>query len=807
MTTSRRVLVLGADGLLGWPLVLHLSQAGHQVAAADNLARRGWDKEHGTRSLVPIRSMEQRAARWAELTGELVHWHKVDLCDAESLDALIAGFQPDAVVHLAEQRSAALSMDDQEHTVRTQTNNIMGNLNLLFSLQRHVPDCHLVKLGSMGDPGQPDIDIEEGHSTVTHGDRGDRLPRPTGPETFGHLSQVVDSQNIALSCRKWGIRATTLNQGIVYGTETFETERDPALATRFDYDPVWGTAFNRFCVQAASGRPLTIYGNGNQIRAYIDIRDTMAGIRLALDDPARPGECRLFNQFTEQFNLNQLAGLVAHCWAQEGPPVEIRHLPGPRLEAEEDHPLNGTANARFDLGPSPHRLGESLVESVLQTVLSHAHRIDPLLLDPTLLEERANDGRASGNGTTSRHGRVTGPVLAASVRSGEPSAGAVLPREKVSERGRPGRGGYVASGGGSATGNGSAAIARRGRVAVTGIVRTLETRVLNSQPPKPASLRSEPLEEAARGSSRPRAVALGPAPGTTSRRRALVVAALAVAAAVAVALTINALDSAAKSIPAVVEPTNQVNLNFQNSGPLAAIMVRPGQRVTKGQVVATQAAASEATAVANDQATLAADQAQLNQLEQLLKVDYNAIAQVDVVRADLARDQAQLAVDKQRQSQTAAQTSLASPVDGLVVAVSGTPGETVDSMGVRIYRPQGTAVSGQSSLQLFPSAPSNTNTHADPYAPVVTIDQWPRWQVTAQVPESQISSVHPGEHAVFSLAALRGSKLGCVVTQVVPNPLSVGGAVAYDVRLRLEQAAPQGVLPGMTGSVVLRPSR
>jgi len=800
MTTSRRVLVLGADGFLGWPLALYLAHAGHQVSAVDNLARRGWDQEYGTRSLVPIRSMEQRVAVWAELTGEMVHWHQVDLCDAESLDALVAGFQPDAVVHLAEQRSTMLSMNDQEHTVRTQTNNIMGNLNLLFSLQRHVPDCHLIKLGSMAEPGYPDIDIDEGHSSATHGGRGDRLPRPTGPEMLGHLSQVVDSQNIALTCRKWGIRATTLNQGIVYGIETPETAHDPALATRFDYDPVWGIALNRFCVQAVSGRPLTIYGNGNQTRPYIDIRDATAGIRLALDDPARPGECRLFNQFTEQFNLNQLAGLVARCWDHRGAPVEIRHLPDPLPEAEEHSP-NGRSNARFDLGPSPYRLGELVVDSVLQTVLSHAHRIDPVLL-----EEPTSDGRANGN-RASGHGRATESVMAASVRSAEPSAGAALPSERSSEPQRPGRRGHVASSAGSATGNGSAAIARRGRVAVTGIVRTLETRVLNPQPVKPTPLRSESLHDGARGGGRPRPAALGPAPGTTSRRRALVVATLVVAAVVAVPLTIKALDSAAKSISAVVEPTNQVNLNFQNSGPLAAIMVRSGQRVTKGQVVATQAGTSEATAVANDQATLAAAETELNQLEQLLKVDYNAIAQVHVVRADISRDQAQLAVDKQRQSQMAAQTSLVSPVDGLVVAVSGTPGETVDSMGVRIYRPQGTAVSGSPSLQLFPSAPNDTNSHADPYAPVVTIDQWPRWQVTAQVPESQISSVHPGEHAVFSLAALKGSKLACEVTQIVPNPLSVGGSVAYDVRLRLEQGAPQGVLPGMTGSVVLQPRR
>ncbi len=829
MTTSRRVLVLGADGYLGWPLALHLSELGHEVAAADSLARRRWDDECGTYSLVPIRSMEQRVARWAELTGKLVRWHQVDLCDPEPLDALVAAFRPDAVVHLAEQRSGPFSMIDQEHAVRTQVNNIVGNLNLLFSLHRHVPECHLVKLGSMGGYGSPNIDIEEGYLTITHNGRVDRLPYPRSPQSYFHLSQLADNHNIALSCRIWGIRATQLEQGTAYGLGTPETRRDPILATRFDFDAIWGTALNRFLAQAAAGHPLTVYGKGGQTRGYIDIRDTMAGVALALDRPAEQGECRVFNQFAEQFSLNELAALVAQWAGQDGAPVEVRHLPNPRVEAEE-HYYRARRTGLADLGLSPHRLGRTLVESIVEEVRRHADRIDPALLGAPSVDWRdggnqtwtryrresvafANEMQAS---TTLRHSRGAGQVPAA------PGEGGVA----------AGRFGEPAAGAGPAGGNGSAAAGRRGRLPVTGIIRTLESRgrhgVGLERHVRPAGgleelgVESSALEPQALGGpiagelpalqpappSRPARVApMGRPPGGTSRRRALVVAALAVAAAVAVPLTIRALDSAAHSISAVVEPTNQVNLNFQNSGPLAAILVKPGQRVGKGQVVATQAAVSEATAVANDQATLAADQAQLDQLEQLLKVDYNAIAQVDVVRAAIARDQAQLAVDKQRQIDTAAQTSLASPVDGLVVAVAGTPGETVDSNGVRLYRPVGSAVSSSPSLQLFPTSPNNDNANGkgDQFAPVVTIDQWPRWQVTAQVPESQISSVHPGEHADFSLAALGGRKLRCVVTQIMPNPLSVGGSVAYDVRLRLEQAAPPGVLPGMTGSLVLRP--
>lgn len=379
MSESKSVIVFGADGYIGWPMAMHLSKLGHKVVAVDNLSRRSWDIEGGTYSLIPIASMETRVARWKELTGRDIVWRNLDMCDAEGLDSLILEFLPDAVVHFAEQRSAPFSMISREHAVRTQVNNIVGNLNLLYSIHEIVPDCHLIKLGSMGEYGAPNIDIEEGYITIEHNGRSDTLPFPKVPHSFYHLSKVADSQNIHFASRVWGIRATDLNQGVVYGSNTDETAMHPDLMTRFDFDSIWGTALNRFCVQAAVGQPLTVYGKGGQTRGYLDIRDTMACITLTLDNPPAEGECRVFNQFTEQFSINDLAGLVSSAREKKGLRTEVAHVPNPRVEAEE-HYYNPKHTALLDLGLKPHFLSDTLVTSVISLVERYKEEVDPILL-------------------------------------------------------------------------------------------------------------------------------------------------------------------------------------------------------------------------------------------------------------------------------------------------------------------------------------------------------------------------------------------------------------------------------------------
>src|SRR5437588_4231758 len=302
-----RILVMGGDGYLGWPTVLHFCARGHEVAMVDNFARRRWHLERSTESLTPIASLGERIRAWREISGREIVAHIGDAQDAEFLDAVIAGFLPEAVVHYAEQPSAPYSMLSVRHAVETQTNNVVGTLNLLFALREHVPACHLVKLGTMGEYGTPDIDIEEGYIEIEHKGRRDLLPFPKMPSSLYHLSKVHDSHNIHFACRTWGLTATDLNQGVGYGLDTEETTLGRRRATRFDYDELFGTALNRFCVQAVIGHPLTVYGSGTQTRAFLNLRDTLQCVELAIDNPAAPGEFRVFNQFTEQLSVRELA--------------------------------------------------------------------------------------------------------------------------------------------------------------------------------------------------------------------------------------------------------------------------------------------------------------------------------------------------------------------------------------------------------------------------------------------------------------------------------------------------------------------
>jgi UDP-sulfoquinovose synthase len=265
-------------------------------------------------------------------------------------------------------------MIDRKHSVLTQTNNIVGTLNILYAIKDHTPECHLVKLGTMGEYGTPNIDIEEGFIEITHNGRKDTLPFPMQPGSFYHLSKVHDSQNIMFTCKIWGVRCTDLNQGIVYGVQTDETKLDDRLATRFDYDGVWGTVLNRYCVQAVLGRPLTVYGKGGQTRGFLDIRDTMRCIELAVLNPPKQGEFRVFNQFTEQFTVGQLANLVQEVAKKKGISAEITHLPDPRVELEE-HYYNAKHTKLLDLGLTPHYLSDTLLESVLDVVARYQHRV------------------------------------------------------------------------------------------------------------------------------------------------------------------------------------------------------------------------------------------------------------------------------------------------------------------------------------------------------------------------------------------------------------------------------------------------
>jgi len=258
---------------------------------------------------------------------------------------------------------------------------VVGTMNLLFAIRELRPDCHLIKLGTMGEYGTPNIDIEEGYITIEHNGRKDLLPFPKQPPSFYHLSKVHDSHNIMFACKIWDLRATDLNQGVVYGTVTDEVGLDEALINRFDYDEVFGTVLNRFCAQAASGHPLTVYGKGGQTRGFLDIRDTVRCIELACLHPAEPGECRVYNQFTEQFSVLELARMVQTAGRKLGMKIEIDHLPTPRVEAEE-HYYNAKHSKLLDLGLKPHFLSDSLLDSLMNIAIRYRDRIDTSLFLP-----------------------------------------------------------------------------------------------------------------------------------------------------------------------------------------------------------------------------------------------------------------------------------------------------------------------------------------------------------------------------------------------------------------------------------------
>lgn len=370
-----KVLVIGGDGYCGWATALHLSNRGYDVGIMDNLVRRHWDLTLGVETLTPIAPIQQRIQRWQDLTGKSIDLFVGDITDYDFLIKSLHQFEPEAIVHFGEQRSAPFSMIDREHAVLTQVNNVVGTLNILYAMRQDFPDCHLVKLGTMGEYGTPNIDIEEGYITIEHNGRKDTLPYPKQPGSFYHLSKVHDSHNIHFACKIWGLRATDLNQGVVYGVLTEETGMDEMLINRLDYDGVFGTALNRFCIQAAVGHPLTVYGKGGQTRGFLDIRDTVRCVELAIANPADPGQFRVFNQFTEMFSVGDLAVMVKNAGTHLDIDVDIKHLDNPRVELEQ-HYFYAKNTCLLSLGLQPHYLSDSLIDSLLNFASKYKHRVD-----------------------------------------------------------------------------------------------------------------------------------------------------------------------------------------------------------------------------------------------------------------------------------------------------------------------------------------------------------------------------------------------------------------------------------------------
>ena len=384
-----RILVLGGDGYLGWATAMYFSQRQHTVGVVDNFTRRSMHAERGTDSLTPIQSLHARVDAWREVTGRAIEMFVGDIQDWFFISKVIADFKPDAIVHYGEIPSAPYSMIDVHHAVRVHENNVNGTLNVLWAMHECAPESHLVKLGTMGEYGTPNIDIAEGYFEVEYRGRKDVLPFPKQPGSFYHLTKVHDSNNIMFACKIWGLRATDLNQGVVYGIETEESNLDDRLLTRFDYDESFGTALNRFCVQAVAGIPLTLFGKGHQTRGYLNILDTLQCVELATLNPPAPGRMRVFNQWVERFSVLDLAHHVKKAAEQVGIDVSIAHYRNPRVEAEE-HYYNPDHNELYSLGLKPHLLDDTLVEQVLKRIIQYQDRIIQHSIIPRIYWQRGS---------------------------------------------------------------------------------------------------------------------------------------------------------------------------------------------------------------------------------------------------------------------------------------------------------------------------------------------------------------------------------------------------------------------------------
>lgn len=369
-----RVLVLGGDGYLGWPTSMHLSSHGHEVAIVDNYLRRRIMREEDVEPILVPPNLQQRLCAWKEKSGHDLKLYVGDLNEWNFIAHVFQEFQPDAIVHYAEQPSAPYSMLNRNAAMLTLNNNINVTANVIFATREFCPDAHIVKLGTMGEYGTPNIDIEEGWLDIDHNGRHEKFLYPRQAGSLYHTSKIMDTDLLWYYVRMWGLRVTDLMQGPVYGLFTDESAEDEELLTLFSYDELFGTVLNRFMVQAVAGYPLTIYGKGGQTRGYLNIKDTLACVRLSLEKPAAQGELRIFNQFTETFSVNDLAAMVSEAGKAMDLQVEVQKLENPRKELEE-HYYNPKHTGLLELGLQPHKLTQDELIRLMRFIHNKAEHI------------------------------------------------------------------------------------------------------------------------------------------------------------------------------------------------------------------------------------------------------------------------------------------------------------------------------------------------------------------------------------------------------------------------------------------------
>ena len=370
-----RVLILGGDGYLGWPTAMALAAKGHQVRVIDNYLRRTIAQQTQSEALMPNPNLAARAAIFQGASGHQVEVCIGDVTDYRTLERVFSEFQPEAAIHYAEQPSAPYSMMGYDEARLTLNNNLNATLNLIFAVIQHAPECHIIKLGTMGEYGTPNIDIEEGWIEIEHKGRTERFLYPRAAGSLYHTTKVLDTDLLWFYVRTYGLRVTDLMQGPVYGLSTAESDLDERLLPNFHYDDIFGTVVNRFLVQAVAGVPLTVYGKGGQVRGYLNLRDTMQCVELAALNPAKRGELRILNQFTETFSVNDLAERVQRVGAGLGLPVQIKPVDNPRKEKEE-HYYNPAHSGLLELGLQPTYMTDEILAPMMETVLRYRDQID-----------------------------------------------------------------------------------------------------------------------------------------------------------------------------------------------------------------------------------------------------------------------------------------------------------------------------------------------------------------------------------------------------------------------------------------------
>jgi len=369
-----RILILGGDGYLGWPTAMHFSARGHEVAVVDNYLRRNLARETDMETLYPTPNLNERAAIWQRHSGKEIATFIGDLCDWSFINTVFEVFRPDTIVHYAEQPSAPYSMLNADAARLTLSNNIGVTGNVVLAMKAHCPDAHLIKLGTMGEYGTPNIDIEEGWLDIEHKGRTHKFLYPRQAGSLYHTTKVMDTDLLWFYVRTWGMRVTDLMQGPVYGIYTDENEHDDRLLPCFAYDEIFGTVVNRFVVQAVAGYPLTVYGRGGQTRGYLNIRDTLQCIMLAAENPAGPGELKIYNQLTETFTVNEIADRVQRVGKQMGLDVKIENIENPRKELEE-HYYNPTHTGLLELGLKPNYMTDESLGEIVQKVIQYKDQI------------------------------------------------------------------------------------------------------------------------------------------------------------------------------------------------------------------------------------------------------------------------------------------------------------------------------------------------------------------------------------------------------------------------------------------------